>query len=430
VTAGHYRVDGPNGSWWALSWDSSIGSYEAMQLTVDRNEVEQILAWHGAEPGELASLDELRDAIGVDLPVEIADRLRDDADALPASGESLVGRRAGAPSRLGLDDESTVTEARLARWEADLARRERELENPQSTQRRSTLPAAPATHVLRQLISEPGFSTDDVATFARGLGMDARVTDDLLTGRMREVTIEQISALCEGLHCSPFDLWGAELARTVLHAYGPERWPRYIEPLGDGDLPSNVDNTFLQRRLDQQAAEVVPPSLRIVQDEVPGPSNEVSTEADVTAYRRAAVLAWTASDGPRVVSTSAPPDPAAEYHFSFRQVTEPVSVAIAMSSAQFASAPLPGFDTVPELQTIAATLRARGDAPDAELVRFVDRATGAEQWLGWDPAAGQWQSWDDPRRYYPGDSTDVLDAGAPSSAMDLEPEPLGIGVDL
>lgn len=430
MTPGHYRVEGPNGSWWALSWDPSIGSYEAMQLTVDRNEVEQVLAWHGAEPGELPSLHELRAAIDVDLPDALARRLEADANAAPAGEEGLDLSAAGGSTRLDPNETLAARATRLDRWEADLARREREVESLAGTHR-STLPAAPVTHVLRQLIGEPGFSTDDVATFAQGLDLEVRFTDDLLTGRTRDVSIEQISALCEGLHCSPFDLWGAELARTVLHAYGPERWPRYIEPLDEGGNVAIVDNTFLQRRLDQQAAEVVGPSLHLVKGDVPSPGDDLQTEVEATAFRRTAVLAWTAAGGARVVGTNGPPDPDVEYHFSFRQVTEPVAMATSMSAAEFASAPLPGFDSVPELQTIASTLREIADTAGVDLVRFVDRATGAEQWLGWDADVGEWQSWDDPRRYYPGEPTDVLDVGdCLSGSNELEPEPLGVGVDL
>jgi hypothetical protein len=43
-----------------------------------------------------------------------------------------------------------------------------------------------------------------------------------------------------------------------------------------------------------------------------------------------------------------------------------------------------------------------------DLVRMVDPSTGAEQWLGWDTDAKSWQTWDDPRRYYPGDPAEVL----------------------
>ncbi len=300
-----------------------------------------------------------------------------------------------------------------------------------ATSRRWTLPAAPVTHVLRQLIGEPGFDTSEVETFARGLGLEPRVADDLLTGRLQEVTIDQVAAVCEGLHCSPYDLWGTELARTVLHTYGPERWPRYIEPLDQPDDDASVDHTFLRRRLDQRATEIVKPVLRLVNSATTPFAPAESLEVEATAYRRTAVLAWTSADGVSVVSGEAAPDSTAEYHFSFRQTTEPVRMTASTSAEEFAASPLPGFDTVPALQSLASALQERQGVEGVDLLRFVDQRTGAEQWLGWDPSVEQWQSWDDPRRYYPGDPTDVLDPGDFGPATkDLDPEPLEIGLDL
>lgn len=48
--------------------------------------------------------------------------------------------------------------------------------------------------------------------------------------------------------------------------------------------------------------------------------------------------------------------------------------------------------------------------PGVSMLRFTDTGSGAEHWLGRDPARGTWQSWDDPAVGYAGPRTDVLDA--------------------
>lgn len=72
----------------------------------------------------------------------------------------------------------------------------------------------------------------------------------------RDLSVEQAAEVCEALRCSPYDFWGAERARTILDVYGPERWPRYIEPLDDGRQIAGSDE-FLRRRIDQQANAAV-----------------------------------------------------------------------------------------------------------------------------------------------------------------------------
>jgi hypothetical protein len=86
-------------------------------------------------------------------------------------------------------------------------------------------------------------------------------------GVRQDLTVDRVSQVCEALHCSPYDMWGPELGRSVLHAYGPERWPKTIEPLSDGPgdlevrvdqrrLHSTVTDAFLTRRLAQQEQAV------------------------------------------------------------------------------------------------------------------------------------------------------------------------------
>jgi hypothetical protein len=55
----------------------------------------------------------------------------------------------------------------------------------------------------------------------------------VMDGTITEVDLDHVQRLCEGLHCTPYDFWGAEAGRSIVHAYGPELWPRYIEPLAE-----------------------------------------------------------------------------------------------------------------------------------------------------------------------------------------------------
>ncbi len=49
--------------------------------------------------------------------------------------------------------------------------------------------------------------------------------------------LAQVRQVCEGLGCTPYNLWGVEGARSIAHAYGPELWPRYREPLDPPPTP-------------------------------------------------------------------------------------------------------------------------------------------------------------------------------------------------
>ena len=90
------------------------------------------------------------------------------------------------------------------------------------------LPAAPVAAQLRNLIIDTG---DDVAIVARDVGVQPEWAVAVLSGVMDEVDIPHVQQLCEGLHCTPYDLFGTDAARSIAHAYGPELWPRYVEPL-------------------------------------------------------------------------------------------------------------------------------------------------------------------------------------------------------
>ena len=94
----------------------------------------------------------------------------------------------------------------------------------------------------------------DLATFAGRLGLAPALAADLASGRSFALDIDRISQVCEALRCSPYDLWGPDLAQRILHAYGPERWPSHIEPLADGrELPSSLDE-FRRRQLEADHA--------------------------------------------------------------------------------------------------------------------------------------------------------------------------------
>ena len=137
-------------------------------------------------------------------------------------------------------------EQALDRREAQLAVRAAALDALEGVEPAWTVPAPPAAAQLRALIIETG---DDVATVAHGLGVDPGWARGVLTGEITDLAVPDVQRLCEGLHCSPYDLFGAEAARSIAHAYGPELWPRYIEPLeplgveglGKGPEPPSLD---------------------------------------------------------------------------------------------------------------------------------------------------------------------------------------------
>ncbi len=322
----------------------------------------------------------------------------DSTPAVPASPSPHVNDS----SRLGAWEAALrAKEERLAAWEVSLV--------AAGPEPRWSLPAAPATDALRALLGEPGFSTSDIEEFARGLGLDPTLTEHLVAGRVVDLEVQQIAQLCESLQCSPYDMWEPELAHSILHAYGPENWPRRIEPLDDDRTLPTTDDAFLRRRLAARANELAVPIAAVASRSAEVSYDEpLCTKLELTCFRRVAVLAVSPNGVTVVRDPTASPDPAVEYHFSFRQVAEPQSVDIAISPSDFATGPLPGFDTDPDLAVAAEGLRTQPHLSDTDLVRMVDPSTGAEQWLGWDTDTKSWQTWDDPRRYYPGDPRDVL----------------------
>ncbi len=119
-------------------------------------------------------------------------------------------------------------ERRLAQREARLTARAAALQAAGGVEPVWSLPAEPVARQIRTLILDTG---DDVATVARGIGVEAEWAAGVLVGEVGEVDLDHIQRVCEGLHCSPYDLRGLKGGRAVAHAYGPEIWPRYREPL-------------------------------------------------------------------------------------------------------------------------------------------------------------------------------------------------------
>jgi DNA-binding Xre family transcriptional regulator len=301
-------------------------------------------------------------------------------------------------------------EHRLALWEQELREEERRLgdwaawlksESPFTPA--WSLPAQPVTDALRELKRDRYLSDGDVETFAAGFGLDPTDTRQLLHGEVEELDLQQIAELCEALKCSPYDLWTPDEARTILHAYGPELWPRLIEPLDAGR--GLVDDTFVDRRSAQQALDVLTTS------DLPGQGRRLpaATELVVTCYRQAGVLQIDEGGAiTKVDDHSQPAIDGLEYHLAFRQLEPERVVTAPLSHTAFDSGPGAGVDADPALVEVAAMLRQEPQLRGAAMIRFASTAGPSEQWIGWDGGSATWQTWDDPRAYFPGDPADVL----------------------
>lgn len=119
-------------------------------------------------------------------------------------------------------------ERRLAQREAVVNARAAALQAATGVKPVWALPASPVADQIRDLIIETG---DDVATVAKGIGVEPEWAAGVLVGDILEIDLDHIQRLCAGLHCTPYDLWGLVGGRAIAHVYGPELWPRYIEPL-------------------------------------------------------------------------------------------------------------------------------------------------------------------------------------------------------
>ena len=394
-----YDLAEPDGSWWELGWDRPLGTFFAQRYSADnhRSNPDTPDTWHGTRPFEITTVAELARLVSVAVPYDIAEELENDAAAYPCDR---------IPPFLHL------VEAIAAQLEGDPGTRR-------------TLPAATVAEALDHLRSDPCLADDDLSTFARGLGLDPALTHDIVTGRAEELDVPQIAHLCEALRCSPYDLWGIELGRQILDAYGPERWPQHIEPLSDGRTATLADG-FVARRIEQQAAEVVQVEA-------------TCTTVEVTPYRQVAILALH-RDGAieRVDDPHGPADPALAYHFAFQRGGDTLNVALPMTPSEFLAGAAPGHDAPPALVDVARSVESTVPATDMLRFRTPD---GTEQWLGRETPFDSWQTWDDPRVDFPGQPGIVLseEFAEPDIGYSLEREggeytglPLSVdvGIDL
>ena len=95
-------------------------------------------------------------------------------------------------------------------------------------ERATSLSAEPVRLHLDALVVDTG---DDIAEVARVHGLDPRWAAGVVAGSVSRVDLAQVRHLCEGLRCTPYDLWGCAGARSIAHAYGPDTWPATTEPL-------------------------------------------------------------------------------------------------------------------------------------------------------------------------------------------------------
>ncbi|MGI8711561.1 MAG: DUF6166 domain-containing protein [Acidimicrobiales bacterium] len=192
---------------------------------LERGSVEQWLAGKGvaiAAEWDLADRPTSMSAPGPleerHAPVATAAHLTQRSAALDARERSLDAREAALDLReRGLDRRDLRAET----WEASL-------QGATGTEPRWTLPAGPVKGQIETLLV---LTHDDLSTVARGINVEPEWAVGVMDGSITEVDVDHVQRLCHGLHCTPYDFWGAEAGRSILHAYGPELWPRYIEPL-------------------------------------------------------------------------------------------------------------------------------------------------------------------------------------------------------
>lgn len=405
-----YRVDEPDGTWWELGWDRPLGTFYAQHhtpLPYDPFTPDDPLAWHGTDLDELPTVESLAARLPIAIPDDVANDLKLDAAAYPRVADppflAAARRLTATVDRMESpgDGDGDDGAARFASRQPDTEGREGRLTDSSPTLQRWSLPAEPLAIELHGLRADRYLADDDIGTFARGLGIDPHLAQGVLSGTVEQLTIEQIAEVCEALRCSPYDVWGPEMGRAILHAYGPESWPRHIEPLDDGRrLPS--DDEFLRRRIDQQAR-----SITSLDGTIPSVGRG-SAILEATRFRQTGVLAVDPTGAStRVEDDLQPADQASDYHFTFRQLRAPQFVEAPLTSAAFSEGCPAGHEVDPRLAALADRLD-RSD-PGADMIRLVDPSTGAEQWIGRETPFEEWQTWDDPRRYYPGDPADVLD---------------------
>lgn len=213
----------------AEAWHREFRSDVIAQLAVDqpfrleRGTVELWLAGKG-----VAVSPEWEALPAVDLGA--VDAGRPPATTVP-SQEQLAQRSAALDAR----------ESALERREQELNQREHRVETLAAALRagkgvepRSSLPVEPVRTQIEELQRATG---DDLTTIAQGMNVEVEWAAGALDGSVTEVDVDHVQRLCEGLHCTPHDFWGAKDANGIMEAYRPELWPRSIEPLPEPPPP-------------------------------------------------------------------------------------------------------------------------------------------------------------------------------------------------
>lgn len=279
------------------------------------------------------------------------------------------------------------------------------------------LPAEPVAAVLSEYQGE--FGDSDVAMFARGLNLDARLVEGLLDGRIQTLGVPEIASVCEALYASPYDLWPPNEARTILGVYGPERWPTTILPLDEPPLRPDPGDEFLARRLQQRADDLIARIPAPVIDRTDPDAARLCVPVSIGGYAITGMLGVDANGHIRPVEPSAAGDPAAEYHFKLaRHVTAPT---LAVTAEDVAAGPPAGASVHPGLAGVADALRTSSVKPvDAVCFTTTD---GTTAWIGWDPHGAEWATWDDPRAHFPGPDDMVLTDGLPGSEHPVLDDP-------
>jgi hypothetical protein len=118
---------------------------------------------------------------------------------------------------------------------------------------------------------------DDIGVVAGANGLDARWAAAVVAGAVTRVDLPHVRHVCEGLRCTPYDLWGTAAARSISHAYVPDAWPARTEPLlpvdgveADGLSPSD-DWPGVAAGVDALPAMAEPAALELVRDFNPEP---------------------------------------------------------------------------------------------------------------------------------------------------------------
>ncbi len=183
--------------------------------------------------------------------------------AANAPDDALAALPRRAPAQAFVDGEPVAGELELDREAAQLAARSRALDERerQVTEREARvdaltvsaglmagvaqatwLPAEPVRHQLEALVIDSG---DDIAEVARANNLDPVWAATVVNGTTTTVDLAHVRQVCNGLRCTPYDMWGTDGARSVARAYGPAEWPPVTEPLMpvDGvDVPVGAEH--------------------------------------------------------------------------------------------------------------------------------------------------------------------------------------------